>query len=196
MTPTTFLRPVHAWFFAWENVVPPIYRVVAVAIASGVTAAVLVALGVNPLLAVVLSLAAWVGLAIAQEQDERVMLAPDSRFVETLEAAVGRAPFFLRMDHATGPCRARRGSFDSFTLSTDAGDDHSLLGLVVQIERSVREREMILYVFDDPASDSFEPILTRLQARGKAHLADRVQRAEAPAADVEAIITVLRVAYC
>lgn len=89
MTPTTFLRPVHAWFFAWENVVPPVFRVVAVAIASGVTAVVLTAVGVDPLLAVVLSLAAWIGLAIAQEHDQRIWLAPDPLFVEALAAEAG-----------------------------------------------------------------------------------------------------------
>ena len=195
MTPTTFLRPVHAWFFAWENVVPPVYRVVAVAIASGVTAVILAALGADLLLAAVLSLAAWVALAIAQEHDERVLLAPDPRFVEALEAEAGRAPLFLRFEHATGPSRARRESFDCFLLSTDAGEDHPLSGRLVQIERSVGERAMCLDVFDDATCDSFEPILARLRTLGEVGLADRVQRAEATAADVETIVTALRVAY-
>lgn len=194
VTPSTFLRPVHAWFFVWENVVP-VYRVVAVAVAAGVTAVILVALGMNPLLAVVVSLAAWVGLAIAQEHDERVMLAPDRNFVETLEAAASRAPLFLRIDHATGPCRARRGSYDFFNLSTDAAEDHPLFGRMVQIERSVRERAMRVDVFDDAASDSFESILARLQTLGEAGLANRVQRAEASAVDAETIVAALRAAY-
>jgi len=49
-------------------------------------------------------------------------------------------------------------------------------------------------VFDDETSDSFESILARLQTLGEADLASRVQRAEAPAADAETIVAVLRAA--
>jgi len=53
---------------------------------------------------------------------------------------------------------------------------------------------MRLDVFDDAASDSLGPILARLQAVGEVGRANRVQQAEAPAADLETVVTALRAA--
>ncbi len=136
MTPTTFLRPVHAWFFAWERVAPSAYRVVATGIAAGITVGLLVVLGVPPVLAAVISLSVWSGLAIAQEHDQRVTLSADAEFTEALIAVARDAPLQLRLDDATGPSRARGGRTDYFLLSTDAVGDHPLSGRMVEIERS------------------------------------------------------------
>ena len=76
MNVTFFLWPVHAWFFLWERVVPSMYRVVATGLGALATAIVVVTVGVHPLLAAPLSLFGWIGLAIAQEHDERVLLPP------------------------------------------------------------------------------------------------------------------------
>lgn len=195
MTATTFLRPIHAWFFTWERIVPSIYRVVAVLIAAAITVAVLAVFDVHALLAVVVSLAAWIGLAIAQEHDQRVFLEPDPDFARALAAETGREPLSLHLDHARGPSRSRRGSSDVFVLSTDAGEAHPLSGRLVQIHRSRLDQEMRLDVFGDRVSDRVESIERRLLELGAAELAGRVQRAEAPTTDVEAIIAALRTAY-
>lgn len=195
MTPTTVLRPVHAWFFAWERLTPSVYRVVATGMAAGITVGMLSILGVHPVLAAVISLPAWIGLAIAQEHDERVTLPPDAEFIEALSAATRQAPLRLRLDHATGPSRARRGRTEYFLLSTDAMGHHPLSGRLVEIERSRRDGAMRLDVFDDPSTNSAESTAERLRDRGAGPLADRVRRSEAPESDAEAIGEALRAAY-
>lgn len=66
----------HVWFDVWERLVPPLYRVIAVAAGSAGTAAATVWLTPVPWwLAIPLPLVAWVGLAVAQERDDRVRSA-------------------------------------------------------------------------------------------------------------------------
>lgn len=140
MNATALLRPVHAWFFLWERVVPSLYRVVATGLAAPVTAVILVAVGVHPVLAAPLSLLGWIALAVAQDHDERVLLPPDSVFVSALTDVLGTPPFLLSLASAHGPARARPESWGTMIV-LDAPDDdrHPLAGMFITVERSAAD---------------------------------------------------------
>lgn len=105
MNTTVALRPLHAWFFHWERVVPSRYRVVARGLAA-LASALLLLRGFHPLLAAPVSLAAWIGLAVAQDHDQRTRLPPDQAFVAALTVAVSAPPLALAIGNAHGPSRA------------------------------------------------------------------------------------------
>ena len=100
---TFFLRPVHAWFSFWDRIVPSIYRVVATGLAALATASVLRLVGVKLIVGAPASLAAWIGLAVAQEHDQRILLPPDRAFVSALTDALSVPPLALTVDTAHGP---------------------------------------------------------------------------------------------
>jgi len=95
-----WLRPVHRWFFFWEDLVLPVYRVVAVAIGAAITAAVVV-LGarVRWLVAAPLVTAGWIALGVVQEHDQRVLL--DGEFLDLLrehaDPVLARTGFTFRV---------------------------------------------------------------------------------------------------
>lgn len=195
MNPTVVVRPVHAWFFFWERVVPPLYRVVATGLAALVTAALLAAAGLHPLVAAGLSLPVWIGLAIAQEHDERVLLPPDGDFLSALVEAVSPTPPALTVEQAHGPRRARPEAWDTMiVLSAIDAHDHPLAGMLITVERSAADGWMRLAVLDDaPGGVGF--IDERLRARGEAGLAERIEQARSPDADAQAIAAALTAAY-
>lgn len=195
MNTSVALRPIHAWFFFWEGVVPSVYRVVATGSAALVTAVVLAAAGLHPLVAAALSLPGWIGLAIAQEHDERVLLPPDTEFVSALTDAVSPTTPALAVEQAHGPRRARREAWDTMViLSTNGTGEHPLAGMFITVQRSAADGRMQLDVLDD-APGAFESVDERLRQRGEDMLADRIQRARSPAADAHAIAAALTAAY-
>lgn len=196
MTPTTVLRPVHAWFFFWERVVPSLYRVVATGLAAIATAVVLVAVGMDPLLGLALSVVLWIGLAVWQEHDERVSLPPDREFAAALAEAVSLAPLALAVDVAHGPKRARPEAWDTFVvLSADRAPAHPLYGFHITVKRHAADGWMRLQVIDDDRQ-RLDQITERLQSAGAQALSERIQRAHSADEDAEAIRAALTRAYC
>lgn len=195
MNATVLLRPVHAWFFYWERVVPSLYRVVATGLAALATAVVLIAVGVHPLLAASLSLLGWIALAVAQEHDERLLLPPDVAFVAALTEAVSARPLDLSVDIAHGPKRARPEAWDTMVVLTPHDvDGHPLGRMFITVERSAAQGWMWLDVIDD-APGAFEPIDERLHERGGSKLAERIEQAQSPDSDAQAIAAALTAAY-
>lgn len=195
MNATMLLRPVHAWFFFWERVVPSLYRVVATGLAALATAVILIAVGVHPLLAAPVALLGWIALAVAQEHDERVLLPPDPAFVAALTDAVAAPPLAISVDTAHGPRRARPEVWDTMVVLTPHDfDDHPLATTFITVQRSAAQGWMRLDVIDD-APDAFQPIDEHLRERGKSMLAERIERAQSPNSDAGAIAEALTAAY-
>ena len=86
--PPLLLRPIHWWFFRWEELIPSLYRVVAVVMAAAITAVVLSFVGLPWWLAMPVAAALWVGLAVVQEHDERVPRPVDEWFVQAVRERV------------------------------------------------------------------------------------------------------------
>jgi len=195
MNVTFFLWPVHAWFFLWERVVPSMYRVVATGLGALATAIVVVTVGVHPLLAAPLSLFGWIGLAIAQEHDERVLLPPCQGFVDALGVAVAEPPLGLVVYSAHGPRRARPGPWDTLAvLSAGGAEGHPLRTVHIEVQRNAARGSMRLHASDD-APSMFVPIDERLRELGRSGLADRIEQAESAESDADAIATALTLAY-
>ncbi|MCP3851896.1 MAG: hypothetical protein GY745_08010 [Actinomycetia bacterium] len=58
-----WLRPIHWWFFLWEDIIPSLYRVVAVAVGAGITTSLAVAAtGTMGLVGLPPAVLAWIGL--------------------------------------------------------------------------------------------------------------------------------------
>lgn len=135
MRATTFLRPIHAWFRLWDALAGPVARLVAIAVASAVTAGILAFAGVGGLLAAVVALPTWIALAVAQEHDARIHLPADEAFAAALTAAVAEAPLLLAVTTARGPSRARAGEPDTFVLAHEVAVDHPLAGWYIEVRR-------------------------------------------------------------
>ncbi len=124
-----WLWPVHRWFWMWDQIIPSIYRVMAVVVAAAMTSFVVIAATDLWWWAVVLpALAGWAGIAILQEHDERVHLSVDVDFERELRARLdqllsgrGYAPL-----QSNGPCRARPERTDSFTYGGGGPDDETI----------------------------------------------------------------------
>jgi hypothetical protein len=195
VTPTTVLRPVHAWFFLWERIVPSVYRVVATGLASIATAVLLGVAGANPLIAFGLCVPAWIGLAVWQEHDERVLLPPDLEFVAALTDAVSEPPLVLTVERAHGPGRARREGWDTAAvLSTTGAPEHPLAGSFITVTRHRAAGWMRLDVVDDGPQPTW-PIAERLRSAGALDVAERIHRARSASEDAEAIRAALTAAY-
>lgn len=195
MNATVALRPVHAWFFLWERLVPSLYRVVATGLAALATVVLLTALGFHPVAAAPISLAAWIGLAVAQEHDARTRRPPDRAFVAALTDAVAGPPLALSVAIAHGPRRARPEAWDTMVVLTSRGSEaHPLTGFFIQVERSAAESWMHLHVSDD-APGRLESDDECSDERGETMLAERIQRGESPEADAHAIAAALAAAY-
>ncbi|MCP3856104.1 MAG: hypothetical protein GY698_15415, partial [Actinomycetia bacterium] len=55
--------PIHWWFFLWEDIIPSLYRVVAVAVGAGITTSLAVAAtGTKGLVGLPPAVLAWIGL--------------------------------------------------------------------------------------------------------------------------------------
>lgn len=189
------LRPVHEWFFLWEQITPALYRVIAVGVGALVTVVVLVGLELHPLVAVGLALMLWIGLAIAQEHDERVRLPPDPDFVAALTKAVLVPPPGLKVRRAIGPGRARREDWDSLIELTATGEsDHPLARHYISVQRNARRGWMEVYVTNDIPTEP-NSIQDRLRTRGEINLALRITRSSDAFEDSEAIALALTRAY-
>lgn len=177
-----WLRPVHRWFFLWEDLVSSVYRVVAVVIGAAITSVVVVLTGrVRLLVAVPLATAGWIALAVVQEHDERVHLDVDGEFRDLLreqaDPVLARAGFSF--NGAFGPCRARRDRSDTFLY--EAADPNGKGCIDVWIRRDRSDGRM------DVSVDGHR--LERLDAsHGDPQRARRVTRAEVPAGDVAALV--------
>jgi hypothetical protein len=153
---TTFLRPIHAWFGFWDAIAGPAARIVAIVTGAAVTAVLLVALGVHPIVAAGGAIAAWIGLAIAQEHDGRVRLAPDPAFSASLARAVSGPTLRLIVREASGPPRCRPDEPEVFVLGADDDRDeaHPFAGWYVEVRRDRNGRPMRLSAdLDEGRSD-------------------------------------------
>ncbi len=186
--PPLMLRPIHSWFFFWEDIIPSLYRVVAVGVAAAITAAGLVfAARVGWFIAVPVATALWIGLAVIQEHDERVTLDVDSAFLallrEQADPVLAAAGFVYR--DASGPQRARMARSDTFLYEVP-GDGHGreCIDLWIDRDRSPGGRM-------DVRVDS-RPLPRLLDPHNEPQLAERVGRTEDAAGDVAAIVTALK----
>jgi hypothetical protein len=186
--PLLLLRPVHSWFQLWEDVIPSVYRVAAVAGAAAVSAAVLVlVLPVHGLVAALLATVLWILLAIVQEHDERVLLEPDLAFLAAMRAQVEpvleRAGFVFR--NASGPQRSRPGRQDTFFYEAPGAQAVECVDIWIHRGRSVGAQM-------DVTVDGAE--LSRLLvSRDEPQLAQRVSRTEAAGSDAAALAVAFEV---
>lgn len=127
--PPLLLRPLHRWFFFWEEVIPTLYRVVAVVVAAAITAVLLVLVGLPWWVAVPVGGVLWIALAVVQEHDERAPRPADEAFVravrERVEPVLTAAGFTFNF--ASGGQRARRDSTDTVLYEADPAR-HPILG--------------------------------------------------------------------
>ena len=120
------LRPIHRWFFLWEDAAASVYRVLAVASGAALTTAIAaLAVSVPWYVLAVVALAVWIGLAIVQEHDHRVVLPVHAQFLAGLEQHVRPVLEPGGFDHlsATGPCRARPSRTESYVFQSEASAD-------------------------------------------------------------------------
>ena len=130
------------------------------------TTSVLAMFGVPRLLAVLVALPVWIGLAVAQDHDERVHLAPDVAFAAALTAAVAGPPLRLGVRSATGPRRARPHEPDVFVLGAEGDDElHPFAGWYVEVTRDLHETRLSAHP-DEPGS--VEHLGTSWPARSEA----------------------------
>jgi len=178
---STLLRPVHGWFFVWEDVVPSLYRVVAVVTGAALTTVAVRVFGIGPtwLVAIVATLA-WIGLGVAQEHDERVQVPADEAFVGALRTRVDD----LLGDHgfafhsATGGVRARRKRHTTVFYS------------------GAERNDQVLWIVRDPKACTLDvrlgfgdvrDLAALLRDRGETEIAERLARAADPTADADAV---------
>ncbi|MGB5187053.1 MAG: hypothetical protein WBO84_08000 [Acidimicrobiia bacterium] len=177
-----WLQPVHRWFFFWEDMVPSVSRVVAVAIGAAITSVVVVVTTkIKGLVTVPLATVGWIALGVAQEHDARVHLGVDGEFLDLLrdqvDPVLARAGFTF--NSAFGPCRARPGRSDTFLY--EAADPNGNGCIDVWIRRDRFDGKMEVSV------DGHR--LERLVAlRGDPQCATRVTQAEEPVSDVAALV--------
>ena len=179
------LRPVHRWFFLWEDVVPSAYRIVAVAIGAAISSVIVVLTArVRWLVAFPLATVGWITLAIVQEHDERVHLEVDSEFRELLREQAD--PTFERsgftFNGAFGPCRARSDRSDTFLYEATDPSGNDCIDVWIRRDRSGGQMETLV------DGHLLEELVA---AHGHPLLATRVTRAEEPAGDATALTAAL-----
>jgi len=177
-----WLRPVHRWFLLWEDLVPSVYRVVAVAIGAAITSVVVVLTGrVKWLVAVPLATVGWIALAVVQEHDERVHLDVDFEFRDLLreqaDPVLARAGFSF--SGAFGPCRARSGRSDTFLYEAADPNGEGCVDAWIRRDRSGGRMDV---------SVGGHRLERLVGSRGDPQGAMRVTRAEVPAGDVAALV--------
>jgi len=175
-----WLRPIHRWFFWWEFVVPSIYRVLAVGVAAVLTAAGLMLVGLPLLIGAPIALATWIGLAVIQEHDERVVLPVDAEFLRALRDRV--EPLLARhgfeFHGATGPCRARADRAETF-LFERPHEIHGCADLWLVRDRSLGEMRLLF---------EGRELSRMLIEAGEVELARRVSTVVGADDDAEAIL--------
>lgn len=187
--PSLLLRPVHSWFQLWEDVIPSVYRIVAVVGAAAVSAALLgLLLRIHWLGATLLATGMWILLAIIQEHDERVLLEPDSEFLAALRAHVDpvmeRTGFVFR--HASGPQRSRPARYDTFFYEAPGTPFEECIDVWIHRGRSVAAQMEVTV--------DGQELVRLLGSRGERQLAQRVCRTEAAGADAAALAAAFEVA--
>lgn len=186
--PPLLLRPIHGWFFFWEDTIPSLYRVIAVAAAAAITAAALVfAARVDWFIAAPAATIVWIALAVIQEHDERVVLDIDTEFLallrEQADPVLARAGFVFRF--AQGPQRARGTRADTFLYEVPgAGHTGDCIDLWIHRDRVPGGSIEV--------SVDYRPLQLLLARHDEPNLADRVGRTEDPAGDVAAIVAALK----
>lgn len=178
-----WLRPIHRWFFWWEAVVPSIYRVAAVAVAAIATAVLVLAVGLHPLVGAPVALIVWIGLAVAQEHDERIALPVDAEFHQHLRGVID--PMLSRHDLvftvAYGPCRAREDRSEVFLYErADVSEGCSDFWIH-------RNRPLGTMSVDFAGRG----LSLWLSAAGDVQLAERIEQASSPLGDVAALQSAL-----
>jgi hypothetical protein len=190
--PPVLLRPLHAWFFFWERVNPSVCRVLAVIIPAALFSALLVGAGLPRWLAAPVAIVLWIGLAVLQEHDERVVRSVDEDFLNALreraDPILTRAGF--NFISASSGSRARPDDGDVILYETDAARYPELSGagygcLDLWIRRNARAG--ILDV-------SVGPDLTDLLG-GEPALARRVTEARGAVEDAEALAAAFSVVF-
>ncbi len=181
-----WLRPIHRWFFLWEDLVPSVYRVLAVGVAGVASAVALAAIGIPPVIGVPAAVATWVAIAVVQEHDERVTLPVDAEFERQLRTRLD-PPLAARgfaYNGASGPCRARRERNETFLYEAPRPPD-GCIDLWIHRDRARGTMSVAL-----PGGD----LASLLAAAGDGELADRIGRVGAAEADVEAIVAAIAAA--
>ncbi len=166
----------HQWFWLWEDLVRGPYRVAAVATAAGATASVLAKL--TPLrwgYSAPVSLAAWIGLAIAQEHDEQVTLPIDKDFLEALHTYVTPvvAPAGFSFSY-TNPTNRARGGPETFVYEAERQNEDVEI-IWIYRDREIRTLGISTWApFDGPHTVVSQEIADRFQT-----LVDPVDDAQA-----------------
>ncbi|MDJ0664923.1 MAG: hypothetical protein QNJ75_10200 [Acidimicrobiia bacterium] len=186
--PPFALRPVHRWFLLWEDVVPSLYRVIAVAVAAAITGILLMLVTpVHWLGALLIAVAIWIAVAIVQELDGRVVLPVDEQFLSGLRTLVdpvlARAGFVFR--NASGPARARSDRTDTFLYEADSSE-----GCIDLWIRRSRLPGGALQVQIDG-----RPLERILDSLGEMQSAESVTRSEDETADVAALVAAFEVLH-
>ena len=187
------VRPLHFWFGVWERAFPPLYRVLAVAVAAVLTTVLLVAITpVSWWLVLPLAVAAWIFLAVAQEHDERVRIPPDPVFMDRLMAEAGPVLAAAGFDEGqvSGRNRARGEMADVVLFQASPpdfsarfprfDDDAESMDSCLWIERDASEGWMEASIAGTDLGDE-------LRRLGYGDLADRVSRAITPEADADVL---------
>lgn len=189
--PPLVLRPFHGWFHLWERIIPSLYRVVAVAAGTVITAALVVLVTrAHWLLVLVLAVVGWIALAIGQEHDERVVLDVDGEFLSLLrrhaDPVLNRAGYVFK--NASGPARASRDRSDTILYEIDdVPGPIGCIDLWIRRERTVGGRIEV--------STDGGPLEWLLDSLGEPELAQRVTRTEDAAGDVAALVTAFQLVF-
>lgn len=171
----------HRWFWLWEDLAPGIYRVGAVGTAALATAAVLARLtAVRWWLAAPASLAAWIGLAIAQEHDQRVTLPVDEEFLKELHIHV--SPVLAAVGFSfcySSPANRARGGTESFVYEAQRSNEQVE---VIWIRRN-RQKQTLGISTSEPFAGEYTDL--------KEDVAQRFNTLVSPADDAQVVADVL-----
>jgi len=189
--PPLVLRPFHAWFHFWDQIIPSLYRVVAVAAGALITAVLVVlATGAHWLLSLLLSLVGWIVLAIVQEHDERVVLDFDGEFLSLLrrhaDPVLNRAGYVFK--NASGPTRAGRDPSDTILYEID-----NVPGPIGCIDLWIRRERTAGGRIEVRTDDG--PLERLLDSLGESQLAQRVTHTEDAEGDVAALVAAFQLIF-
>lgn len=193
------VRPLHRWFFYWEDRIPSLHRVVAVGVGAAATTALAAPLvGLRRLwLAAPGALLAWVVGGVVQEHDERVARPVDAAFAAALRASVddGLAAAGFVCHAASGGSHARGQTADVFLYEAEPsrhpdliaeGDDSGCLDLWIRRDVHLGQMDVSLGGHD---------LRHLLHARGRSDLAERIDHASDAHADAAALADAFAVLF-